>query len=847
MGRVYRAYDNRLDRWVALKQIRPGARRPQIRQRFLREAKILARLDHPALVHIHDILNVQDEDWIVMELVEGQGLDQLLADGPLSVVHAVSMAVEICSGLVAAHSEGIVHRDLKAENIRVQARFRPKILDFGLALGLAPESDGASTTVDAVVGTPRAMSPEQVQQKPVDARSDLFSFGTLLYEMLSGVSPFLGSDAVATMTRVCTHRHEPLADLTDSLPEGLSHLVDRLLAKEPADRPENGEAVELALRRILAGLASVGTPLVRRGAVGETTPAESLASSLDLQAFHLQGEHRQVTVVSSSLSFVQTQMDLFWPALPELQKKIVDLVEQLDGQICDLQGHRWVACFGHPSIVEDHAKRAILAAFETTRHARALDGFEIRTGIHSGDAIIPLERDKSAGSDDRRPFLLGHVLDLGMAIEAEAAPNQIALSRCTKELASKAFGVDAWYREEKGKPEAPVVLLGNPGPLNRVRWENAPDIMVGRDRELRLLLERWRLARDGALQVVTLQGQAGIGKTRLVGALHDQQVGGGDDQAVNEGEVRWLAVRGDSTTEHQALAPIPSLLRQLLRVGENHEGEGLLPTFQRFLERFDVMPQDWEALRPLLESSDGGGKTSLAEERVLLRLLADILLETAESTPKIIVFEDLQWMDTTTLELISLLGDGQSTGRLLMVLTFRPGFQWPWTDRQATHLHLAPLDQEAAEAMIRELVSGRALPDEHLSDLVRRSEGIPLFAVELTRSLCTAPDGGDSIPPVLRSLLAAQLDVPTVSREFIWIAAGLGRCFEIQALCAATGLGRREVEADIEPLLEQDILAPCHEDEGKFCFRYALLYETARDSMLDLDRRRLAHWATPSA
>ncbi|HKH45559.1 MAG TPA: protein kinase [Thermoanaerobaculia bacterium] len=273
MGEVFLAYDDRLDRRVAIKRIRPDAgAKPDRRERFRREARMAARLSHPAIVQVYDILQENDLDYIIMEYVEGATLRKMVERGPLPVRQVLELARELADGLEAAHREGIVHRDLKAENVLVTFSGRPKIMDFGIAKRLlAEEGEESLTAEDAVVGTCRSMSPEQARGEPVDHRTDLFALGVLLYEMLTGTSPFAAENRLATLNRVIHSRQRPIRELASAVPGEVSRLVDDLLEKEPYLRPQSAGQVRRVLDRL--SLATVD-----RGGAGTTIEDRSTGS-----------------------------------------------------------------------------------------------------------------------------------------------------------------------------------------------------------------------------------------------------------------------------------------------------------------------------------------------------------------------------------------------------------------------------------------------------------------------------------------------------------------------------------------------------------------------------------------
>ncbi len=251
MGEVFLAYDPRLDRQVAIKRIRPDTGlEAEHRRRLQREARVAAGLLHPAIVQVFDLLTIDDVDPIVMEYVPGTSLRRALDAGPLPLAEGLRIAGAVADALAYAHQKGVVHRDLKSENVLLTPEGDAKIADFGIARRLVA-ADGSTadetlTRAGAVIGTYRTMSPEQAYGDPVDARSDLFSFGVLLYETFAGESPFLARTNVQTLERLAHDRPPPLRERAAGVPPALSELVDHLLEKDPRLRPR--DAFEVAER-----------------------------------------------------------------------------------------------------------------------------------------------------------------------------------------------------------------------------------------------------------------------------------------------------------------------------------------------------------------------------------------------------------------------------------------------------------------------------------------------------------------------------------------------------------------------------------------------------------------------
>ena len=260
MGEVFRAHDMALNRDVAIKFVATTKLAdPEARGRLLREAKAAAGLDHPGICPVYEAGETPDgRAFIVMQFVDGRPLSELVANGPLPVREALGYAVQIAEALSAAHHNGIVHRDLKPSNVMVEASGRVRLLDFGIAkvIASAPAAANLSTTSvhttgNALVGTPGYMSPEQIQQRPLDGRADLFALGVLLYECLTGKRPFDAPTPVETVAKVLHVQLPPASSLREGLSDRHDALCERLLAKEPADRFQSADEVVGAIRLLL--------------------------------------------------------------------------------------------------------------------------------------------------------------------------------------------------------------------------------------------------------------------------------------------------------------------------------------------------------------------------------------------------------------------------------------------------------------------------------------------------------------------------------------------------------------------------------------------------------------------
>lgn len=257
MGVVYKARDLHLDRFVALKMLTPArVGEESAKRRFLLEARAASALNHPNIVTVHDVSSEDDLEFIVMEFVAGKTLDQLIGRKGLKLRDSLKYAYQIADALAAAHAASIIHRDLKPGNVMVTEKGLVKVLDFGLAKlalsanPLAPTESFKQTEEGIIVGTVAYMSPEQAEGRSVDARSDIFSFGTMLYEMITGQLPFQGDSKLAILSAILEKDPKPVSTLSGETPIELEKLVSRCLRKDPERRLQHMGDIKLALTEL---------------------------------------------------------------------------------------------------------------------------------------------------------------------------------------------------------------------------------------------------------------------------------------------------------------------------------------------------------------------------------------------------------------------------------------------------------------------------------------------------------------------------------------------------------------------------------------------------------------------
>ena len=304
MGVVYKAKDPLIDRMVAIKTINLNMaleEKEEYEARFYQEAKAAGRLNHPNIVTIYDVGESGDVAYIAMEFLQGRELRDILNDDArLPVDQVLDIVVQVAQGLAYAHEHGIVHRDVKPSNIMVIRDGHAKITDFGIARMM---SSSVRTQTGMVLGSPKYMSPEQVMGKAIDQRSDIFSLGVMLYEMLTGQSPFNGENVNAIMYQILNAVPQPLGNLDPALPGMLNFIIAKALSKDPDDRYQNANEFAVDLRACRDTLPRSGRQIDAPPAGGPAGGEKKLPDAIDVSGRRNMDEKEVKVVAGLSQAF----------------------------------------------------------------------------------------------------------------------------------------------------------------------------------------------------------------------------------------------------------------------------------------------------------------------------------------------------------------------------------------------------------------------------------------------------------------------------------------------------------------------------------------------------------------
>ncbi|HEX3476898.1 MAG TPA: TOMM system kinase/cyclase fusion protein [Kofleriaceae bacterium] len=879
-GAVYKAIQLATHQPVAIKVMHPivddaEAKRDNRVARFRREMDLCARLQHPNIVGLVDSGQTEDGRlFAAFQFASGRGLDRvLLEDGPMNPREARYLMSQVLDALSCAHNLGVVHRDLKPANIMLVStgtRRNALVLDFGIgamAHDINDPSQAKLTGQHEWLGTPHYTAPEQIRGYPPTSQSDIYSWGLVYLECLLGYPVIAGTPVMAWMFHLGP---DPVPIPPQLRHHPLGRLLQRAVIKDVTERTATASSLlrELDdcdvsdLQRFAGGIP--GTMVNERlqpmvpAALG-TSPAGPHATPGSLATPGsapgrdrlVDGERRQITAVCCSVS-PTPGLDLDdLDALIQTQYEICTRVaEQFHGELAGGLGHQVLVEFGYPTASEDDVVRAARAALAiraavVERNTAVPDPrrMQIRLGLHTG--MVAYDPHEAEARISSRMF--GMTTMIASQLSAAAAADSIVASAATAQalrahilmtpigthvIEGVSRGIQL-FRVESVRARAIVRDTQEGGPARP---------LVGRDREMALLLERWTQVAAGAGQCVLVTGEAGIGKSRLATEL---------SRRIGARSHILLEARCTLETSNRVLHPILEVLERVLDLGDI-EPATRLDRIEAALIEFGFRPGDVVPLVAALLSvphSDRYPSMELAPNRrreLTLDMVVSLLIELSERTPVVLFVEDLHWADPTTLDLLSALVAAIPSSRVLALFTARPDFTPPWPNSATDQIQLARLTRPQVAQIVAMLTGGKALPASVLEQMLSRADGVPLFVEELTRMVLESgvlTARGDlyvltgslsevAIPTTLRASLMARLDRLGRAKKTAQLAAALGREFDLALLIAVGSLDEAAVQEDLERLAAVDLVHHKRRLRNPtWLFRHALIRDTAYESM----------------
>ncbi|KYF63706.1 protein kinase [Sorangium cellulosum] len=813
MGEVWKALDQETGEAAAVKVL-PGSD-PKDVARFEREAQILAGLAHAHVVrYVAHGASAEGKPYLVMEWLEGEDLAARLSRGPLAVGESVALALRVAEVLAFAHEQGVIHRDLKPSNMflpggRLDA---VKVLDFGIA---RVRHATRMTRTGALIGTPGYMAPEQARgEANVDARTDVFSLGCVLFECLTGEAAFGGQHMVAALTKVLFEETPSARSVRPEVPEALDRLLRKMLSKEREERPLDGRAAAEALRA-LKDLPSNGP--------GASSRAPSLTAS----------EQRAVAVILVSAPG-DAEVKAFdggsTLVVTPVGSAILREAAEHGGRVEMLLDGSVAVMLAGAGLAKDLCAQAAHCALSLRAHA---EGRRVALAMGRGERTA-----RSMGP------VIDRVARLSDTTARRAAPEGAVM---IDDVAAGLLDARFEVREEEGffalhgeraLADGARLLLGKATPC------------VGRDRELGMLRALFtESAEEGTAQATMVVAPPGVGKSRLAQEFLQELRARGEAVSI------WIA-RADGLRAGSPLGMLGQLVRSACGI---REGEPLEVRRDKLSMQVAVWvaPGEQRRVAAFLGEIIGApfpdeDNLPLEAARLDARLMADqvhtafldFVRAACERAPVLVLLEDLHWGDKITVQLLDAALRALEERPLFILALARPEvhevFPKLWTERRSHEVRLNELSRRAGERLARYVLGARA-DAAMVERIVRLSEGNAFYLEELIR--WTAEGNGSDMPETVVAMVESRLlGLDEEARRLLRAASVFGEvCWAGGVAALLGGEPRRSGGiAGLETLVEREILVPRRDSrfpgEEELAFRHALLREGAYATLTEGDR-----------
>jgi len=574
-------------------------------------------------------------------------------------------------------------------------------------------------------------------------------------------------------------------------------------------------------------------------------------------------ERRHLTVMFCDLvGSTELSQQLDPEALRELMRSYQQccgaVIEKYDGHVAQYLGDGLMTYFGWPRAHEDDAERAVRAGLEIAEAVKVVESpspLNVRVGIATGPVVVG----ETGDGDASVPKLaVGETPNLAARIQGLAGPDQVMIGPDTRHLVGGTFSLDdtgehvlkgivdpmrAWHVTGESRAE---------GRFEAARGEGDLTPLVGRELELGLLMERWQLAQDGEGQVVLLSGEPGIGKSRILSALRERL------KSENANAMRFQC---SPYYVNSAFWPSIDNFERVLKYARDEAPDSKLDKLESLIVGHYQRPlSDVRFVASILSipCDDRYGPLEISPQKFkdeTLRTLVDLTEAAANKHPSVLFFEDLHWADPTTLELLDLAIDRDTAIPLLIVLTHRPEFQSRWASHgHVISLNLSKLTRPQSAAMVSRVAGGKALPAKLNEQILAKTDGVPLFVEELTKSILESGELKEeadrydyagsarsvTIPATLRDSLMARLDRFTPVKEIAQVGAAIGRDFSYELIAAVAPIPQAQLDDALVQLTDSGLaFRRGTPPEATYTFKHALVQDAAYDSLLRTRRQEL--------
>jgi tetratricopeptide (TPR) repeat protein/tRNA A-37 threonylcarbamoyl transferase component Bud32/class 3 adenylate cyclase len=846
MGVVYKAEDIKLERHVALKFLpQELSTEEKRRKRFILEAKSASSLDHPNLCTIHEIDQTQDgQMFIAMSFYEGETLRDKISSGMLRFSDAIDIATQIANGLAKAHSHGIVHRDIKPANIMITKSGLVKILDFGLAkLTGSSEITEAGTTV----GTISYMSPEQAFGHPIDHRTDIWSWGVVFHEMVTGMLPFPSENALHFL-QVLVAR-DPVM-LRESLPLEVRRVLAKSLAKNINDRYNSiSEAVE-DLRLV----KTTHAPTLTVASTAAAAPTMVVPGETGITA--RKAEKKPLTFLVAGISgYSELLEQLPFGQIKNFQQRLESQTEALTakfgGVLNEFDPDRIVILFGIPIAQENDFVSAVQLAFDLQRSAVEI-GTEIfvqneqlialQSGIHSGLVVMqPSVRGKC------KYEIAGAAFQTAVTLALNARPNEILITAESKRLTRHMF-----VSESRDGISIPGMTTPSNAYAVLTDSSQAEEAFLapytGRDKELTVLQNCLERSTAGEGQFVTLVGEAGVGKSRLFAEF----------KRMLNGSVRCLEGRCFPSAATVPYAPFRDLIIEALHLHKIRTPEEVAQKIREIdpaLE--DFIPLYLHLLS--MQSEQFPFPRHLEGENLRLAILDALsgFVLTPRAMPVVLLLEDWHWADEASQNAVKQIVEMLPEQACMAVVSYRPDASIDWSGTMHhTRLYLEPLEAKASKVLMQSIFEVETVSDSLAELIYDRSGGNPFFVEEIcltlkeeakikveqkAASLESSPDK-IRLPETIQALILSRLDrLDRATRDVLQTAAVIGREFSRTIFQRVSG-NQSNLASSLGSLKNLGLIQQLRVlPEPLYKFRNALTQEVAYDSLIASEKKRLHH------